>query len=162
MSCEIQILKFAVLLTLLLSVHTAAGQCHTQRAKEHLESARSYDAVGDTRAEQEYREAITKANGRCPDAWGWLSSYLAERLRFDESADAWRAYIKYRHQKAGSNDLLKLRLLERAAELKSRAASMQPLSADEMVELVGLVNRFATQAVAIPFAEDAVKLPRVC
>lgn len=152
------ILKFAAVLSLLLFVNTADGQCVTQRAKEHFQTARTYDAMGDERAEAEYRQAIANANGRCPDAWEWLSHYLAKRLRFAESARAWRTYIKQRHWKAGSNDLLKLRLLDRAAELSLRSANMQPLSADDMVELVGLVDRFGTGSDAIPFAENAVKL----
>jgi superkiller protein 3 len=156
---EIQnILKVSVLLGLLLSGNAARGQCVNGRAKEHFESARSYDAVGDARAEQEYRRAIELANGRCADAWQWLSNYLAKRLQFRESTDAWRAYLKHRPSKARPNDLLKLRLLKRAAELHSRSVSAQPLSTDEMVELVGLVGRFATQTDAITVAENAVKL----
>lgn len=152
-------MKLAVIIALLLLVHNASGQCVNQRARKHLQSARSYDSWGDARAEQEYRQATAMARGRCPDAWVGLSSYLAQRLQFAEAADAMRGYIKHQHRKAGSPFLADLRLLERAAELKSRATSMQSLSADEMVELVGLVDRFAREKkAAIPFAEDAVKL----
>jgi Tfp pilus assembly protein PilF len=150
------ILRVSLLLSLLLSAHAAQGQCANKLAKQHLESANSYRAADDERAEQEYRRAIALAKGRCADAWAGLSFYLSEHRRFSEAADAWHAHIK--HIRPKPNDLLLLRLLKRAAELHSRSLTSQPLSADEMVELVGLVDRFAEPTDAIPFAENAVKV----
>jgi tetratricopeptide (TPR) repeat protein len=152
------VLRVSLLLTLLLSAHAAKGQCANKLAKQHLESANSYNAADDARAEEEYRRAIALAKGRCPDAWLRLSYYLSERLRFSEAAGAARNQIKHLRRKAISANPERLRLLDRAAELHSRSLTNDPLSADEMVELVGLVDRFAEPTDAIPFAENAVKV----
>ena len=133
------------------------GQSIKPSAKAHFERAQSYDAQGDPRAEQEYRQAIAKGAGVYPEALEWLSYYFAKRLRFTEAANSWRTYVQQADQ-SSATDFEKLRLLERAAKLKSRIDAGESMTADEMVEMIHLVDRFGQKGAGIPYAERAIQL----
>jgi tetratricopeptide (TPR) repeat protein len=132
------------------------GQSDLRSSKEHFERAEAYSANGDARAEQEYRQAIADRGGVYPDAWQSLSSYLAQNLRFDESAIALKMYVKQTKQPKATH-LERLRRLNKAADLKARSQSGDTLSVDEAMELTRLVDGFGVKGAAVPYAERAVE-----
>jgi tetratricopeptide (TPR) repeat protein len=151
-------LRMGFILCLLVPSLTAFGQSTNRVSREHFERARSFESAGDNRAEPEYRMAISVRRGVYPEAWGSLSYYLAKRLRFREAADSWRKYLNQRSGKSTAGDLQILSSLERAAELKVRTDTRQTVTADELIDLVHLIDRFGQRSEAISYAEQGLNL----
>lgn len=151
-------LRFGLICCLLVPSITAFAQSNNRISKEHFERARSFDSAGDSRAEQEYRQAISVRKGVYAEAWESLSYYLAKRLRFREAADSWRKYLKQRPGKSTPGDLKRLSSLERAAELRVRTDTRQSVTADEALDLIHLIDRFGQRNDAITYAEQGLKL----
>lgn len=121
-----------------------------------FEKARSLDTSGDPRAEEEYRRAIAARKGVYPEAWKWLSSYLAQRLRFAEAEHALRTALKQTQKKVWDDERQQLKQFKRAAELKARSDADDNLSAAEAVELVDFIDQYGKREAALPYAEKAV------
>lgn len=147
----------SIFLSHTLLVQAQSPRLNRDSAREHLERAQSYESSGDPRAEQEYRQAIADRGGVYAEAWEELSEYLAERQRFDEAANAFRKYLKQARHKGRPVNLARLHRLDRAAELKSKSDRGDTLSAEEMVELVRLVEGSGSRRDAVPYAEKALK-----
>lgn len=149
------------LICLLLVAHVVRGQSSKPNpdcGREHFERAQLHEAADDPRAEQEFRNAIGECRDVYPEAWLELSSYLAGKQRFDEAVNAWRKYLAQSDKKTRQTNPERLRRLKRVAELKSRNDRGDTVSVEEMIELVHLVDGFASRGDAVPYAEKAVKL----
>ena len=147
-----------LLLGFCLPFVTLKAQQDPSRAKEYLESALSYSAAKDPRAEEEYKRAIAARGGVYPEAWDAFSTYLAYQLRFEEAAAAFRKYLKQTKTKVSSTDKERLTHLDRGALLRSRYDDRQSMSVDEMLELTKLMERFGSTKHAVPYAERAAEL----
>jgi|ERR1043165_913223 tetratricopeptide (TPR) repeat protein len=134
------------------------AQSNTSSAREHFERAVSFSTTQDPRAEDEYKQAIADRGGIYPEAWEGLSRYLAHALRFEEAAAAWRKYLKQTNKKVPPAALEYLQRLERSASLKSKSDKGQPLTLEERLELVRLVDGFGSKGDAVLYAEKAVEL----
>jgi hypothetical protein len=62
-----------------LSVSSQSPKQDLDTGRQHFERARAYDASGDPRAEQEYRQAIADRKGVYSEAWKELKSRVVSR-----------------------------------------------------------------------------------
>lgn len=134
------------------------AQSNGSSAQQHLERARSYTAAKDSRADEEYKQAIAARRGIYPEAWEAFSSHFAYSLKFQEAAAAWRKYLKQTKRNVSSTQLEHLKRLDRGAVLRSRYDERQPMSLADMLELTKLVEGFGSTQAAIPDAERAAEL----
>lgn len=154
---KIQFLFHAVALVA-LALTSVAAQSITDQAKERFDRATLYGAAKDSRAEAEYRHAIALRNGVYPEAWQGLAGNLARSLRFKEATTAWRKYLRQKNGKVLTGEIEQLNRLNRGASLKYRLERTQLLTLNEILELVRLVEAFASSEEAVPYAERAVEL----
>jgi tetratricopeptide (TPR) repeat protein len=154
---SIRLLQILALTFILLSFGPVFGQTLDSESPQVIfEKARSLDTSGDPRAEEEYRRAIAARKGVYPEAWKWLSSYLAKRLRFAEAEQALRTAVKQTQENVWEGDRQQVKQFKRAAELKSRSDEGGSLSAAESVELVKVIDQYGKREAALPYAEKAV------
>src|SRR3984893_3490984 len=156
-------LRVAVLMSILVvSLSQVLGQTGTgynsNLAKDHLERARAYEANGDPRAEAEYELAISFRGGIYPAAWEDLSNSLAHGLRFAKAAKALRTAMRQSVRSRHAENLKRLNALVRGADLKSRSEKNEVLTADELLDLVNLVDRFGVKGDAVPYGEKVASL----
>ena len=154
---SLRLLQTLALTFTVLYVGPAFGQLPDfEQPQQIFENARSLDTLGDPRAEEECRRAIAARNGVYPEAWRWLSRYLARRVRFAEAEQALRTALKQTKEKVWEGDREELKVFKRGAELKARSDAGDNLSADESIELVNLIDQYGKTKAALPYAEKAV------
>lgn len=128
--------------------------------EKHLERANSYESSNDSRAEQEFRLAISTREKRCSDAFLDFSYHLSSNLRFSESADALEEYVKLTPREDHSFHSNLIKILRNAATIKTRVDNTTVPQLQDLIDIARLLNSFGRQKPreALPYAEKAVAL----